>query len=64
MNNITVNAKKLNKGMMIYTTEQFLKAMSDKIDYLYTHNKNLTKTQDNIIYDLQYMISTLEEVKR
>jgi len=63
MNNISVNTKKLHKAMEINTTRQLLKAMSDKIDYLYRHNKNLTNTQYAIVDDLSYMINTLEEVK-
>lgn len=58
-----INYNEINKKtrLGLLNANEILHYMSDVIDYLYTHNKNYTKTQYYKIEDLKNIIDSITE---
>lgn len=57
-----IDYKKLNEtGRGLLSPAAVLHYVRDKIEYLYTHNKNLTRTQWEAVIDLNEILDSIDD---
>lgn len=58
--NISINENELKKEIAYKDTENLIYSMKCNVDYLESHNKNLTNKQYQMIYELQSFIRYMQ----